>query len=396
MNAGTHAGSPSLQVDRVVMREIRLPLVAPFRSATGVVDARRVILLELRDADGCLAWSECVAESLPAYSPETVDTAWLAIGEWLAPRLVHGAAVHHGTVHALLGEGVRGHRMARASLEMGIWALASRRVGTPLAALIAGESHASRGHVAPRASIETGIVLGMQDSLAGLMDLARTAIADGYRRIKVKATPGQSVEMVRAMRDAIGDHPLAVDANCSYSLDDAGHVRELEALDRLGLTMIEQPLGAEDLVRHAALQRRLVTPVCLDESIVGVAAAEDMLTLQSGRMVNIKPGRVGGLAEAIAIHDRMASAGLPVWCGGMLETGIGRAYNVALAALPGFTEPSDLSPSARYWSRDVVTPEWTMDRAGRVTVPLGSPGIGVEVDAGYVDSLTVRSLVIGG
>lgn len=396
MSESAQRSQPPVEVVRVVMREIRLPLVAPFRSASGVVDARRVLLLELHDGSGATAWSECVAESLPAYSPETVDTAWLAIGEWLAPRVVHAGPVHHGTVHAVLGDGVRGHRMARAAVEMGVWGIAARRLGASLAAIVNEASGgAPQRPVVPRTSVDTGVVIGMQPSLDALAERARTAKHEGYRRIKIKVSPGHDVEPLRTVRDAIGAHPLSVDANGTYSLDDAAHVHALDAMDTMSLAMIEQPLGPGDLVRHAALQQRLSTPLCLDESIVSLAAAEDMLSLRSARVVNIKPGRVGGFAEAIAIHDRMAAAGIPAWCGGMLETGIGRAYNVALASLPGFTEPSDLSPSARYWARDIVTPAWTMSADGRVAVPLGTAGIGVEVDTAYIDSLTVRSRVIG-
>lgn len=394
MSPGAQVGVEGLRVDRVVMREIRLPLVAPFRSAGGMVDVRRVVLLELHDADGGVAWSECVAESLPTYAPDTADTAWLAIGEWVAPRLVQAGEVHHRTVHELLGTGIRGHRMARAAVEMGVWGLAAIRAGRPLAALAAASCAGGEADTPVRASVATGIVIGLQDSLDDLVARAVAARDQGYRRIKVKVSPGHDVEPLRAVREALGAHALSVDANCAYSMDDATHVQALHAMDELDLAMIEQPLGAEDLVRHAALQRQLATRICLDESVVSLAAAEDMLALGSGRVVNIKPGRVGGLATAIAIHDRMSDAGIAVWCGGMLETGIGRAYNVALASLPGFSEPSDLSPSARYWARDIVTPPWTMDQDGFVTVPLEAPGLGVAVDAGYIDALTVRSRVI--
>ena len=381
-----------LHIARIALREIRLPLVEPFRSAGGVVAERRVVLLELADADGATAWSECVAEALPAYSPDTVDTCWLALTEWLAPRVLGEALEGPAAAHALLARGVRGHRMARAAIEMGAWALAAVREGIPLAGLLARASAVAReGNVAPRAHVDTGIALGMQAGPDALAERARAALAEGYRRVKVKIEPGRDVAYVGAVRAAVGPAAaLTADANSSYRLDDAAHVRALEALDAFGLTMIEQPLAHDDLVRHAALQRRLTTPICLDESVTGLASAEDMLALGSGRVVNLKPGRVGGLAEAVAVHDLCARAGVPVWCGGMLESGIGRAYNVALAALPNFTEPGDLSPSARYWARDVVTPAWTMDGAGRVRVPLDRPGLGVDVDAGYVDGLTVR------
>jgi len=209
----------------------------------------------------------------------------------------------------------------------------------------------------------------------------------GYRRIKLKIKPGADIDVVAAVREALGpDVPLSVDANCAYSLADAEHLRKLDAFD---LMMLEQPLAWNDLTRHAELQRSLKTSICLDESITGVAAVEAMVTLRSGRIVNIKPGRVGGLTPAVAIHDHCLAHALPVWCGGMLETGIGRAYNVALASLPNFKLPGDLSPSARYWERDIISPEWTM-ADGLVTVPLDRPGLGVTVDRDRIEDLTVR------
>jgi O-succinylbenzoate synthase len=218
---------------------------------------------------------------------------------------------------------------------------------------------------------------------------AQAALAQGYRKIKLKIMPGADVEFVRAVRQALGpDVHLMADANSAYRLEDAEHLAQL---DEFGLIMIEQPLGHDDLVRHAELQRRLRTPLCLDESVTSVDRAVDMITLGSGRIVNIKPGRVGGFTAARGIHDACARHGVPVWCGGMLESGIGRAYNVALASLPNFSLPGDLSPSARYWTRDVVRPEWTMDAEGMVAVPYARPGIGVEVDVDRIDDLTVRT-----
>jgi O-succinylbenzoate synthase len=214
-------------------------------------------------------------------------------------------------------------------------------------------------------------------------------MAAGYRKIKVKIQPGQDIEYVGAVRDAIGSAiDLMADANSAYTLDQADHLAQLDAFS---LIMLEQPLGDDDLVRHAQLQARMSTPICLDESITSVDRAEDMIFLKSGEIINIKAGRVGGLSVSKAIHDVCRNAGIPVWCGGMLETGIGRAYNVALASLPGFSLPGDLSPSARYWARDIVTPEWTMDPDGMVRVPGDRPGIGVTVDADFIESLTDRT-----
>ena len=374
--------SAAVRLDRITLREIGLPLKEPFRISSGVCTERRILLLELRDADGVAVWAECVAGEQPNYSAETIDTAWHAITEWVAPRVLGRTFDHPADVRPVLERDFRGHPMAKAAVEMGCWAVAAERAGVPLARLLGGT----------RAAIPTGISLGIQPTPAALVERAVAAAAAGYRKVKLKITPGADVDYVAAVRAAVGAHvALMADANSAYTLADADR---LAALDAFGLTMIEQPLGREDLVQHAALQRRLSTPICLDESITDADRARDMIALGSGRVVNVKPGRVGGYASSIAIHDVCQAAGVPVWCGGMLESGVGRAYNVALASLPNFSLPGDLSPSARYWARDVVTPEWTMD-GGMVAVPLDRPGIGVTVDAGRVDDLTVRCEVLG-
>jgi O-succinylbenzoate synthase len=364
------------------LREIRLALREPFQISSGVVTERRILLLELTDASGITVWSECVAGETPNYSPESIDTAWIAISEWVAPRVLGVPFTHPGDVHAVLERDFRGHNMAKAAVEMGMWAMAAEQAGLPLARLIGGT----------RTSIATGISLGIQKSPAALVDKARAAISQGYRKVKIKIKPGSDVEFVRAAREELGaEAPLMADANNAYTLDD---IDRLAALDALDLMMIEQPLAWDDLVRHAELQRRLATPVCLDETITSLDRAIDMHTLGAGRIINIKPGRVGGFGSSIAIHDYCQQHGTPVWCGGMLESGVGRAYNVALASLPNFTKPGDVSPSARYWERDVVTPEWTMDASGMVKVPLDAPGIGVAVDVDRVDNVTTRTHVV--
>lgn len=371
-----------IELQRVVLREIRLPLKEPFRISSGTVTDRRILLLELHDGDGLASWAECVAGERPNYSPETIDTAWLALREWLVPRVLGRTFVSPGEVHRALVRDLRGHAMARAALEMGCWGLAALRRGQSLAHLLGGT----------RDRIPTGISLGIQPHPDALVRQAREAAAAGYRKIKIKIKPGADVEYVRAVREELGPTThLMADANSAYTLEDAPHLMEL---DEFELMMIEQPLDPDDLVRHAELQRRLSTPLCLDESITSLERAEDMLTLGSGAIINIKPGRVGGFHVSRAIHDLCRSQDVPVWCGGMLESGIGRAYNVALASLPGFTLPGDLSPSARYWERDIVAPEWTMDEDGMVEVPCSSPGIGVDVDVDRVDDLTVRSEVL--
>jgi len=369
----------SIRLQSVTLREIRMALVEPFRISSGTADLRRILLLETRDADGTAAWSECVAGERPYFSPETVDTAWLAIREWVAPLALGEPLAGPEALHPRLEAAVRGHYMAKAAVEMGVWVLAAERARVSLAALLGGT----------RAQIATGISIGIQDNPRRLVDAVRRALAQGYRKAKIKVRPGADLAYLAAVREAVGDGaPLMADANSAYTTADFDH---LAGFDRFGLMMIEQPLGREDLVRHAALQRRLSTPVCLDESITSLDRVDDMLELGSGRIVNIKPGRVGGLAAARAIHDRCAAAGIPVWCGGMLESGVGRAANVALASLPNFVLPGDLSPSARYWQSDIVSPEWTMDAAGMVTVPRDRPGLGVAVDRDRVEDLTVRT-----
>jgi len=367
-----------LQLDRITLREIRLRLREPFRISSGVMDERRILLLELHDAGGVSEWAECVAGETPNYSPETIDTAWFAIREWLAPRLLGKSVGEPESVHEILERNISGHNMAKAALEMGSYGLIARKRETSLSSLIGGQ----------RERVATGISIGIQKDPEALVERAKRALADGYRKIKLKIQPGADVEYVGAVRKALPENTdLMADANSAYRLEDADH---LVKLDAFGLIMIEQPLNRDDLVRHAQLQRRLKTPICLDESITDVARCEDMIALKSGRIVNIKPGRVGGFTIARRIHDVCAQNAIPVWCGGMLESGIGRAYNVSLASLPNFTLPGDLSPSARYWDRDIVTPEWTMDSQGMVAVPRDKPGIGVTVDRGRIDDLTVR------
>jgi O-succinylbenzoate synthase len=372
-----------LVVDRIVLREVRLSLKEPFRISSGLVSERRICLLEIYDADGVSTWAECVAGEHPNYSPETIDTAWYAIEHWVAPRVLGVRFDGPEGVHAALERDFRGHQMAKAAVEMGCWALAATAEGVPLAQRLGGT----------RTRVPTGISLGIQKNPEALVERAKAAFAQGYRKIKLKIAPNTDIAFVRAVRQALGpDVHLMADANSAYRLEDADHLAQLDAFD---LIMIEQPLGQDDLVRHAHLQRKLRTPICLDESITSVDRAEDMIALGSGRIVNIKPGRVGGYTVSRGIHNVCEQHGLPVWCGGMLESGVGRAYNVALASLPNFKLPGDLSPSARYWARDLVTPEWTMDAEGMVAVPRAKPGIGVTIDMDRVDALTVRTQSIG-
>lgn len=367
-----------LRIESITLREIGLELKEPFQISSGTQTQRRILLVELRDASGAEGWGECAAAELPNYGPETIDTCWLALRAWVAPRMLNRDLAGPEEVQPLLDHNFRGHNMAKAAVEMAAWELAARKEGISLARKLRGT----------RDRIRVGISLGIQESPEALVARARAALERGYRKVKIKIKPGADVDYVRAVREALGpEAPLMADANNAYTLDDA---ERLAALDDLGLMMIEQPLAWDDLLRHAELQKRLRTPICLDESITGPDRAADMIALGSGRIVNIKPGRVGGFRQSLAIHDLCAAHGIPVWCGGMLESGVGRAHNVALASLPNFTLPGDLSPSERYWEKDVVTPEWTMDAEGWIKVPVDRPGMGVAPDLNRIDDLTVR------
>lgn len=372
------------RVSCIVLREICLRLREPYRISSGLCTERRICLVEIHHPDGATAWSECVAGEQPNYSAETIDTAWFAIREWVAPRVLGRGFSDPRDVYGELERDFRGHQMAKAAIEMGCWALAAKLRDLPLSVMLGGT----------RSIIATGISIGVQAHPDVLAERVQAAHAQGYRKFKVKIAPGADIAFVRAARDALGaGADLMADANSAYTLADADTLQQLDEFD---LLMLEQPLAHDDLMRHAALQRQLRTPLCLDESITDVARAQDMIALGSGRIINIKPGRVGGLAASLAIHDLCDRHHIPVWCGGMLESGIGRAHNVALASLPNFSLPGDLSPSARYWEKDIVSPEWTMNGSGMVTVPRDAPGIGVEVDMDRVENLTVRQEVLRG
>lgn len=371
-----------MRILEIDLREVHLPLRQPFVTAAGRTEVRRTLVLETRDEEGRRGWSECVALERPDYLPETLDLAWETIHRWFGPRLLEADLDGPEDAEAILSRGVRGHAMARAALEMVCWELEAQRRELPLARLLGGE----------RESVEAGLVLGIQPTLEELVAKARNAVAEGYRRIKLKIRPGADLEPLAAVRAAVGPKvALAADGNCAYGLEDVEHLRRL---DELELQFLEQPLAWDDLVEHAALQRQLTTPLCLDESVQSEGDARSLLELGAARVLNLKPARVGGLGTARRIHNLCRGRGVSVWCGGMLESGIGRAYTVALASLPGFTLPSDQAPSEHYWHRDLVRPGWTMDAEGRIRVPLERPGLGVDVDVDTVDDLTVRRMTL--
>ena len=365
-----------VKITRAVLRELSLELKELFEISSGGTKARRILLLTL-EADDLEGWSECVAGETPGYSYETTDTAWQILTRWLLPDLL-GQEV--GDARKLRpAPWLRGHPMAKAAVEMAAWDLEAKRRNVSLKELLGGVGEA----------VPVGVSIGIQKTDDALFRRIERYLAEGYRKIKIKTKPGRDVDMLRAVRARFPEAPLMADANSSYALPEDRDL--LAMMDEFDLMMIEQPLSHEDLLDHAALQRRIATPVCLDESVRSAADARLALHLGSGRIINIKPGRVGGLASAVAIHDECRAAGWPVWCGGMLESGIGRAHNVALATLPGFALPGDISNSRRYWEEDIVTPEFEMTD-GLMPVPAGA-GIGVAPRRDRIEELTTRNQV---
>lgn len=370
MPIATPAASVALQ--GVELRVLHVPLVAPFTTSFGTETVREVIVVRALTSDG-EGWGEIVTQSDPLYSSEYTQGAWDVSLRFLVPALLDR---HLIAPHEIAGalEPFKGHRMAKAGLELAVLDAALRAEGRSFGAYV--------GAVHDR--VPSGVSVGIQRDPAALVDTVRGYLDEGYVRIKIKIKPGRDVADTAAVRDAFGGIPLQVDANSAYTMADADTLAEL---DRFDLLLIEQPLQEDDLVDHATLARRLRTPVCLDESIVSDKAAADALALGSTSVINIKAGRVGGYLEAVRIHDRCLAAGVPVWCGGMLETGIGRAANAALAALPGFTLPGDVSASDRFYRRDIVTEPAVLED-GHVRVPTGH-GLGVEIDPVALDDFTV-------
>jgi o-succinylbenzoate synthase len=366
-----------VRIERAELRLIPLRLRERFEISSGARQDRVILLVTLQ-GDGRIGWGECVAAEDPSYSYETTETAWHILTEFLLPDVI-GKTFESPADLLEPVAWVRGHRMAKAALEMAAWDLYARLLDEPLATAIGST---------PR-PVPVGVSVGLQPSDDALLEKVEEYVEQGYRRIKIKIKPGRDVEMLTKVRERFPDVPLVADANAAYTLADAEHLRRL---DPLGLLMIEQPLGFEDLRDHARLQQELATAICLDESIESVDDARFALELGACRIVNIKPGRVGGFQGAKAIHDLCAQAGVPVWCGGMLESGIGRAHNVSLATFPNFTLPGDISESRRYWEKDIVSPEFVM-HDGTLSLPTGA-GIAVEPDLDMIESLVVRRAVV--
>jgi o-succinylbenzoate synthase len=365
-----------VRIDRLELRLCRLPLVSFFETSFGRSYDRTFLLVRI-EGDGHEGWGEAVAEANPYYSSETTETAWHIITEFLAPRVLGRVFEHPREIYAALG-GVRGHHMAKAAVEMAGWDLHARIDGVPLSQALGGT----------RARIASGVSIGIQDSLPQLQETVARELAAGYQRIKIKIKPGWDLAAVETVRAAFGAVPLMVDANAAYTLEDGEH---LARLDRFDLMMIEQPLEYDDVMDHVALQRRLTTPICLDESIHTVRIARDALAAGACRIINIKPGRVGGHHESIRLHDLCAEQGVPVWHGGMLETGIGRTHNIHLASLPNFSLPGDIAASKRYYAADLIDPPVEVAADGTIAVPDG-PGLGVRVLNDRVERATLRAV----
>ena len=364
-----------MRIERVELRRLRLPLVRPFETSFGRVDDRTFLLATVR-GEGVDGWGECVADASPYYSSETTGTAWHVITDFLAPAVLNVDLPSAAAVWDRMTR-VRGHQMAKAAIEMAAWDLEAKQKGVPLWQLLGGNG----------APVASGVSIGIQPSLDVLEERVDAELADGYRRIKIKIKPGWDLEPARRLRKKHPSIALMVDANAAYTLDDADH---LSGLDGLDLMMIEQPLEYDDVGKHAALAGRVSTPICLDESIHSIGIAEDAIARGACRIINIKPGRMGGHLQSRLLHDLCAAHGIPVWHGGMLESGIGRAHNLHLSTLPNFTLPGDVAASRRYFVPDLIEPGIEVRADGTIEVPAG-PGIGVAIDLDRVKSATEDS-----
>jgi O-succinylbenzoate synthase len=363
-----------MKIETITLREIHMPLVHFFETSFGRIYSRRILLLTV-DCDGVRGWGECVAGEDPYYSSEWIETAWCTLKHYLAPVVV-GRALTAAHESAGLMARVRGHRMAKAAIENALWDVEARQKQQPLWKLLGGTTR----------EIQCGVSIGIQDSVEQLLDKVESELAAGYRRIKVKVKPGWDLNVLERIRSRWPDILLSCDANSAYALDEVEHLRKF---DRFKLLMIEQPLWNDDIYYHARLQKELRTAICLDESIVNARSAAFAAESGACRIVNIKVGRVGGFSEALSVHDVCHSHKIPVWCGGMLETGIGRSHNIALSTLANFSLPGDVSASKRYWKEDIIEPEVEVSLNG--TIAIGDhPGTGYRVRPDLIEKLTVR------
>jgi o-succinylbenzoate synthase len=363
-----------MKINRLELRLCRMPLVSFFETSFGRVYDRTFLLVTL-EGEGHEGWGEGVAEANPYYSSETTETTWHIISEFLAPLVLNKDFAHPRELFPALRR-VRGHNMAKAAVEMAFWDLFAKVEGKPLTTLLGGT----------RKQIASGVSIGIQDSVDELLSRIEHELSAGYQRVKIKIKPGWDVDVATRVRERFPDIHLMVDANAAYTVDDGAHLARLDALE---LMMIEQPLDYDDVTDHVALQRQLKTPICLDESIHTVRIAKDAIDAGACKIINIKPGRVGGHLESIRLHDLCAANGIPVWHGGMLETGIGRAHNIHLASLPNFSLPGDIAASKRYYQPDLIDPAIEVRPDGTIPVP-DEPGIGVRIIKERVDRVTQR------
>ena len=364
-----------LHITSLELIEINLPLVHFFETSFGRTYERRIILVRVEDADGAMGWGEVTCGETPGYSDEWTDSAWVTIGKILAPMVVGKEVEAASNVWDLM-KWVRGHRMAKAGIETACWDLEAKKLGVPLWKHLGGVNQ----------TIECGVSIGIQDSIPKLLEKIRVEVDAGYKRIKIKISPTWDYDVIKAVRAEFGDIQLMGDANSAYTLDD---IDKLKSLDEFNLMMLVQPLPHDDIIDHAKLQAQIKTPICLDEPIKSPTDARHAIELKSGRVINLKNGRVGGHHQSKQIAQICREAGMPVWCGGMLESGIGRAHNIAISTLAGYTMPGDVSASKRYWHEDIISPEVEVSPDGTITAPDG-PGIGFEVNEDRIRKIAIK------
>jgi o-succinylbenzoate synthase len=367
-----------MKIEELTLREISIRLRNPFETSFGTTWARRILLVEVR-CDGVSGWGEVTAGEGPFYNSETTDTAWVILRKFVAPLTLGKTIATAADVLDLL-EPIRGHEMAKAALENALWDAEARQKGVSLSKLLGGT----------RSEISSGVSLGIRETPAQLLEVIERELADGYQRVKIKIKPGKDLAFIEAARKRFPDAKLMADANSAYRLEDASFLKKFDAFN---LMMIEQPLQWDDMYNHSKLQPMLNTPICLDECIHNPAQAEAAVNMGACRIINIKLGRVGGHAEARRIQSFCVGRKVPVWCGGMLESGIGRAHNIAMSTQPGFVLPGDVSASGRYWDEDVIEPEVEVTKQGTIRVPTG-PGIGYEVRRKRIEELTTRQEIL--
>ena len=367
-----------MKIDALTLYHLRLPLVTPFETSFGRIDHKECILVELH-ADGLTGYGESAVERDPGYNYETIGTAWHILKDFVAPLILSQDIVDAVDFQRRVA-GIRGHHLAKAGVEMALWDLMGKHKGESLMEMFGGE----------REKVEVGVSIGIQDSASTLVRSAEEYVKQGYNRLKIKIKPGRDIKDTSAVREAFPDIRLQVDANSAYTLETSA---ALIPLDQLNLLLIEQPLFEDDIWDHRKLQDKFNTPICLDESVVSPRHARYAIEMKACSIINIKPGRVGGLSQGIEIHDMCRAQGMPVWCGGMLETGIGRASNLAIATLPGFTLPGDISASDRYFPRDITHERFTLNPDSTIDVPTG-PGLGVTVDDKALEQFTLAKFKI--